>query len=74
MISLLDFNLFLKEKEILINKTEWLNDAIMNAAMQYLRKNFAEIGGLSDVLMVQVLRIRCKNKEFLQIISHSKCH
>ena len=46
----------------------------MNATMQCLHKNFAEIGGLSDVLMVQALRILCKNKEFVQIISHSKCH
>ena len=67
-------NLFMKDKEILLSSTAWLNDALIRASLLCLRKQFGGVGGLGDPLLVHALKLKCKNEMFVQVLLHGKCH
>ncbi len=61
-------NLYDSDREILLNPTGWLNDTIMNAAQEMLKKQFPNLSGLQDVALGLVVNFRIPGREFLQIL------
>ena len=47
-----DLHLRLTDRDILLHKGEWLNDAIINAASSVLRKQFPDIEDLQNCLLI----------------------
>ena len=64
----------MKDKDILLSSTAWLNDALIWASLLCLRKPFGGVSGLSDPLLVHALKLKCKSEIFAQVLLHGKCH
>ena len=56
------------DKKILLATTGWLNDQIINAAQQLLRKQFPLLSGLQNVTLGLVMSFEIPGKEFIQIL------
>ena len=56
-----DLNLTINDKSLLANKGEWLNDTIINAASKLLKKQFPNILGFQDCLLIPM---KCPTNKF----------
>ena len=56
-----DLNLLITDKEILQKRGEWFNDSIINASLDILRKQFPDIRGFQNCLLMTVKCEKSKN-------------
>ena len=61
------------DKKILDYHHKWLNDRLINASQQILRKQYG-ITGLQDVTMLQTLSMDVQPGEFVQILNVASSH
>ena len=62
------------DKEILLNSTGWLTDAIVDAAQMLLRQQYPSLPGLQNVCCGLVMSYDIQEGEFLHIINSGHGH
>lgn len=62
------------DKAILEKPNEWLTDRLVYAGMLMLKKQFSDMNGFGDPLMVAALRCDFQSKPFVQVVYNGKNH
>ncbi len=68
-----DLKLFESDKKLLLDPVGWLNDSIVNAAQEVLKKQFPALGSLQDVALGVCMNFKIQAGDFIQIL-HSNYH
>ena len=66
-------NLDVSNKKILESENDWLDDKLINASQNLLKKQYPQIGGFQNTLFGQNLSFKVERGTFVQII-HSRNH
>lgn len=64
----------MSDQAILEEEGVWLNDRLVTAAMIMLRKQFAEVAGLSDTVLASALRFHYPERMFVQVLHNGRDH
>ena len=62
------------DRTVLETEKEWLNDRIIYAGQLLIRQICPDVGGLSDPLLAEALRLHCKGKVFCQVLYNGSHH
>lgn len=64
----------MSDKAILDKPNEWLNDRLIFAGMLLLKKDFANIAGFSDPVMLAASRCTFQGQAFVQVLHNDSAH
>lgn len=66
--------LYPADKNVLEDENGWLNDSTIRAAQVCLHKQFPDVGGLDDPLLVAAHRKHYANQKYVQVLHDGSCH